>query len=712
MGVEVIVGIVVIALVVIVVWKSFHSIGAAEVGLVAKRFALRKLTEDNPVAFRGEAGYQAVMLMPGLRFKLWPLFGVKKFPWVQVPAGEIGVVIAQVGDPLPIGAKSAVYKPELANFSDLHTFVAAGGQKGVQRPVLPPGTLVPVHPAAFLVLTPQTVYGQPLSPDLADQARGNDLTPESFGLSPDQLRVVVIAPDAGVDLVGVVTALEGEPLPSGDIASRLGGFEDIAAIEASNAGGSTTTTDAELIDLLLGSKNTLHNNYQDFQAFLDHGGKIGLQHDPLLYGAYLLNPFLVRVDLVPMLVVNQGEVAVIKGFVGLPTADTSGSEFKFGSIVRPGHRGIWQEPLRTGKYAINPRVYAAEIVPTFILTLNWADATSEAHDLDAQLSSIVGKSREGFIFKIDLQVQIHVPDTKAPKVISMVGTMRNLVSEVLQSAVGNHFRNTLQALEAIKFIETRREVQAAAFEAITRYLSQYEVETKGVYIQDVAFPQELVLVLTQREIANQEKATFEEQQRAETSRIEMEKAKGTANMQSQLASAQVGVQIKTNEAQAREQEAKGDAAYVQLTGEAEAARRQAIGLAEAKATEALGLARATGFEAQKDALGGPATAVVAVANAVADGHITVVPEVLVTGGGGSFDGLAATLMRYLGTGSSNGKQAPPPPAVAPVTAMDAPSDATEPGEASTDVEAAELTEEESRPDGTAADGNTGGAVTP
>ncbi len=670
MGAELIVGVIVVVIVVFVVWKSFHSVGATEVGLVGKRFAFRKLGEDNPIAFRGEAGYQATMLMPGLRFKLWPLFGVKKFPWVQVPAGEIGVVIAQVGAPLPIGAKSAVYKAELANFSNLHSFIEQGGQKGVQRPVLPPGTLVPIHPVAFLVLTPQTVYGLPVSPDLASQAKGDVLTPESFGLSADQLRVVVIAPDAGgIDLVGVVTALEGEPLPSGDIASRLGGFEDVAAIEASNAGGSTATTDAQLIDLLLGSKNTLHNNYQDFQAFLDKGGKIGLQHDTLLYGAYLLNPFLVRVDLVPMLVVNQGEVAVIKGFVGLPTDDTSGAEFKFGSIVRPGHRGIWQEPLRTGKYAINPRVYAAEIVPTFILTLNWADATSEAHDLDAQLSSIVGKSREGFIFQIDLQVQIHVPDTKAPKVISMVGTMRNLVSEVLQSAVGNHFRNTLQALEAVKFIETRREVQAAAFEAITRYLSQYEVETKGVYIQDVAFPDALVVVLTQREIANQEKATFEEQQRAETSRIEMEKAKGTANMQSQLASAQVGVQIKTNEAQAREQEAKGEAAYVQLTGEAEGARRQAIGLGEAKATEALGLARAIGFNAQKEALGGPATAVVAVANAVADGHITVVPEVLVTGGGGgSFDGLAATLMRYLGangSGGGNGTRTAEPPAGLP-----------------------------------------------
>ena len=46
----------------------------------------------------------ADLLMPGLRFKFWPLFGVQKHPWVQVPAGEIGVVIAQVGRPLPIGA--------------------------------------------------------------------------------------------------------------------------------------------------------------------------------------------------------------------------------------------------------------------------------------------------------------------------------------------------------------------------------------------------------------------------------------------------------------------------------------------------------------------------------------------------------------------------------------------------------------------------------
>ena len=70
-----------------------------------------------------------------------------------------------------------MYKPELANFSNLHKFVEPGGQKGVQRPVLPPGTLVPVHPVAFLVLTPQTVYGLPVSPELADQAKGGTAQP-------------------------------------------------------------------------------------------------------------------------------------------------------------------------------------------------------------------------------------------------------------------------------------------------------------------------------------------------------------------------------------------------------------------------------------------------------------------------------------------------------------------------------------------------------
>lgn len=90
---------------------------------------------------------------------------------------------------------------------------------------------------------------------------------------------------------------------------------------------------------------------------------------------------------------------------------------------------------------------------------------------------------------------------------------------------------------------------------------------------------------------------------------------------------------------------------MRLTGQAEADPTQAIGLAEAKATEALGLAKATGFEAQREAIGELATAAVAVAGAIADGQIDIMPEVLVTGGGGALDGLVATLMRTLRAGT-------------------------------------------------------------
>jgi hypothetical protein len=631
------------AAIVILVLPSIRIIGPMEIGLVTKRFSFKKLPDDNPIAFHHEAGYQADLLMPGWRFKFWIWFIVEKHPWVQVPAGEIGVVVAQVGRSLPVGAKSAESVGELNLITNVRTWIKAGGQKGVQRPVLPPGSLMPVHPVGFLVITRERVYGVPVARGFQRLQAHGKLTYEAFGLEERHLRVTVITPKSvgggGVlDTCGIVTTLDGQPLPGVAIASRLGEFDDVRKLEGDGA------TDSVLIEALIGSKSVLHNNYQDFDAFLKAGGKIGLQHDTLLYGAYLLNPFLVRVEEVPMLVVKQGEVAVIKAYVGLTTEDTSGSAFKFGSIVRPGHRGIWQEPLRTGKYAINPRCYEAERVPTAILSLNWSEAVSEAHKLDARLSQIVAKSREGFVFTIELVVQIHVPDTTAPRVISMVGTIANLVNEVLQAAVGNHFRDKLQSMPAVQFIETRQEVQESALNHIREQLAQYEVETRGVYIQDVILPKELVQVLTQREIANQEKATFQMQQEAQRLRIDLEKTKGTADMQAQLAQAQVGVDIATQTAAARKKQADGEATFIAETGRAKSAE-----------VEAVGLARAKGFLAQVQALGQGPTAIINVATALADRNVKIVPEILALGGGATLEGVGATLMKYLADRSAKEK---------------------------------------------------------
>ena len=632
----------IVAAIAIVILKSIRNIGPTEVGLVRKRFGVRKLRAGNAIAFNGEAGYQARLLMPAIQFKLWPVYDVTRHPMVQIPAGQIGVVIAQVGASLPVGAKSSVYKPQFGNFLDLESFVSGGGEKGVQRLVLPPGTVVPIHPVGFLVITRDTVYGVPIDEKYAALEQKGGLKPESFGLEPVQLEVVRIEPrffqdGKVVDMIGIVTTFEGPPLPKGAIANRIGDFADLAGLESNPA-----TKDSDLVEAILSVKNEDHNNYQDFQAFLDRGGRIGLQHDPLMYGAYNLNPFLVSVEMVPMLVVNQGEVAVLKAYVGLATEDTSGADFKFGSLVRPGHRGIWQEPLRTGKYAINPRCYSAEIVPTFILTLNWAEASSTAHNLDKGLKQITAKSREGFVFDLDLQVQIHVPDTEAPKVISIVGTMMNLVTEVLQAAVGNHFRDKLQSMPAIDFIEKRQEVQAQAQEHITEKLKEYRVETRGVYIQDVIFPQQLVEVLTTREIANQQQETYKAEEKAQGERLELEQARGKADMQSELARSSIGIDIAKNKAQGVQAEADG-----------ESYRLDKVGRASAVKTEADGLAIAKGLEAQQLAVGKDQTAVINVVRALADGSQRFVPENLAlslggdAGLGGGLNALLPLLMRWL-----------------------------------------------------------------
>jgi hypothetical protein len=630
------------ALVAVILYMSFWKIGPTEIGLVRKRFGFKKLDGGNIVAFKGEAGYQAELLRTGIRFKLWLMYAVQRRPIPQIPAGEIAVVIAQVGAQLPVGAKSAVCKPEFGSFTDLKAFVDGGGQKGLQRLVLSPGTVAAIHPVGFLVVSKHHVYGIPVSEELVRLAHDGKLSFGSFGLTEKQLEVTRIEPKAErdgkiIDMIGIVTTLEGAPLPKGAIANRLDGFDDITELERD-----PETKDSALVEAIISVKNEVHNNYQDFQRFLDNGGRIGLQHDPLMYGAYTLNPFLVSVEMVPMLVVNQGEVAVVKAYVGLATEDTSGAAFKFGSLVRPGHRGIWQYSLRTGKYAINPRCYSVEIVPTAILTLNWADASSKAHNFDKDLKQIVAKSKEGFVFQLDLQVQIHVPDTEAPKVISMVGTMFNLVNEVLQAAVGNHFRDKLQSMGAVEFIQQRGKVQQEAEEHIKRKLADYMVETRGVYIQDVVLPEQIVGVLTAREIATQQVETFKAEKNAQDQRLEVEASKGRADMQTLLAKSSIGINIAENDANA-----------VKKTADGEAYKLDVVGKASAVKTREQGLAVAAGLEAQQAAIGKDQAAIVSAIKALAEGNQHFMPQnlALTVGGegglGGSLAALVPLLMRNL-----------------------------------------------------------------
>ena len=194
---EIVVIVIVAAIVIAVVWKSFHSIGATEVGLVAKRFALPEARRGQPdrvprrSGIPGDAAHARVALqaVAALRREEVPVgAGARGRDRRRHRAGRRPAADRREERGVQAGARELL-QPRTASWSK-------AARRACSVRCCLPGTLVPIHPVAFLVLTAQTVYGLPVSPDLAGQSKDKTLSPASFGLSPDQLRVVVIAPDA------------------------------------------------------------------------------------------------------------------------------------------------------------------------------------------------------------------------------------------------------------------------------------------------------------------------------------------------------------------------------------------------------------------------------------------------------------------------------------------------------------------------------------
>ena len=143
----------------------------------------------------------------------------------------------------------------------------------------------------------------------------------------------------------------------------------------------------------------------------------------------------------------------------------SGDTFTHGDLVERGRKGVWVEPLLPGKHPINTRVMKVELVPTTNIVLNWAQRT-EAHHYDERLSSIIVRSKDGFSFSLDVSQIIHIGMKNAPRVISRVGSMQNLVDHVLQPTVGNYFRNSAQEV-------TRARVPVGALGAAARGVREH-----------------------------------------------------------------------------------------------------------------------------------------------------------------------------------------------------------------------------------------------
>jgi len=563
-------------------WLATWMIRENESGLVVKKFG-RALPPGQIVALRGEAGYQARLLAPGWHFGLWRWrYRVEHVPMVVVPQGQIALVVAADGAPIPT-ERILAHEVPCDDFQDAEAFLRAGGEKGRQLGFLTAGSYR-INPALFLVIT-----------------TGNA---EGHGMHPAWLRVREIAPER----VGVVTVHDGRPIPTGDLA---------------------------------GPRVPGHHGFQRGQAFLEAGGCRGLQEEVLLSGTWNLNPWFVTVEEIPMTEVPIGHVGVVVSYVGREHTDITGDSFTHGDLVEPGGKGVWAEPLLPGKHPINTRVMKTELVPTTNIVLNWASRT-EAHLYDEKLSSISVRSKDGFHFSLDVSQIIHVGAKNAPRVISRVGSVQNLVDHVLQPVVGNYFRNSAQEVTVLEFLSARSDRQKQAYAAISGAIRHYDVECIDTLIGDIVPPAELMKTQTDRKIADESRRTYEVQMEAQVKRQALERETAVANLQADVVRSEQAVRIAGQGALARAEAARGEASAVRLLaeGEAEATRRRAE--AEADATRAIGAAKAEAYRLGIAALGGQAYTALQVSSILAEHQVKLVPDVAVSSDGAT--GLVGALL--------------------------------------------------------------------
>jgi hypothetical protein len=208
-------------------------------------------------------------------------------------------------------------------------------------------------------------------------------------------------------MVGLVTTLEGEPLPSGDIASRLGGF-------GRQSPRSETDADHRRGDHRRAARLE-ERAAQQLPGLPGVPGRRGPHRAaarPVLYGRYLLNPFLVRVELVPMLGREPGTGRrSSRASSDCPQLDHLRREFKFGASCGPAPRHLAGAAAHR-EVRDQPRASTPPNRARRHLTLKLGRPPHRRRTTRRPAGADRGKSREGFVFTIDLQVQIHVPDTR------------------------------------------------------------------------------------------------------------------------------------------------------------------------------------------------------------------------------------------------------------------------------------------------------------
>jgi uncharacterized membrane protein YqiK len=488
------------------------------------------------------------------------------------------------------------------HFQDAVRFLEAQGQRGRQRGILREGVYA-INLALFVVITEERVFSGPVKESAdryeswkaqlaslrafdpvvigAGQSRFTahlaDTTASEAGSPPS---LAAASPDfnPSTDTIGVVSIQDGPTIGSGEI----------IAPEVKATGGRD------------------HNYFQDPEAFLALGGKRGKQLQVLTDGTFFVNRWFGTVEIKAKTLIPIGYVGVVVSYHGAAGDDTTGESFRYGEQVEPGHRGVWRSALTPGKYALNPYAVKVELVPTINFVLRWISGQTEAHHYDEDLTSIDLITADGYEPRLPLSLVLHIDYQKAPSVVQRFGDVKRLITQTLDPILTAYFRDVAQTSHMLDLLTKREEIQRHATEELGARFQKYDINVVAVLIgrpesREIAIPgkgdpiETLFDQLRMRRLADEQRATYAKQQEAAQQQIALNEAEAKAERQTELTQSAIAVEIAANRGQAQFAEAsqlakkqialaEGEARSKELIGKGESSRIAQVGLAEAAVT--------------------------------------------------------------------------------------------------------------------------------
>ncbi len=591
------------------------------VGLVTKKFVLlgsnRELPDGSIVATKGEAGFQAKTLAPGLYFGMWVWqYDVTMQVFTVIPEGKIGLVLAKDGIEIPTG-NILGQRVECENFQDATKFLENRGQRGRQTAYITAGSYR-INTMLFQVSV------------------------------TDMIRIQE-------SMVGIVTTLDGLPIDAGQIAGKLvtghNNFQDFDAFirKDGNRGlqpqvilaGSYNLNpwavqieEIPMTEIAIGFVGVVisytgQDGHDLTGLDFKHGNIVekgckGVWLEPLGPGKYPINKYIMKVELVPTtnLVLNWAAARseahnLDKNLSTITVRSKDGFPFNL-DVAQIIHVPTTEAPKVIARFGNMVNLVSQVLEPTIG---NYFRNSAQDSDVIAFLSTRKERqeSAKAHIKRVLDEYNVNAVDTLIGDIVPPESLMKTLTDRKLA------------------------EEQKVTYDTQKRAQETRQGMEKETAIADMQ--KDIVRAQQSVEIAER------------TANATVKKAEGDATGVKLAVGAEAeAIKMRAHgEAEATMARAKADSEATKLKAAAEAAQISLTGAAEAGKVLAIGKSTAEAYELAVQALGGDNFTRYKITEELAKGQLKLIPDVLIGGGGGgsAIDGLLGLkLMEMMDTKKS------------------------------------------------------------